>query len=356
MSRYVIAEFPFDDEALVQGLASAPTSDATKDAQEPSPRYVAMAGPDQSWPLWQVSETVATRAGYLAAVFGLDPATVEVTRDGTAIPAIQFKVDPAAAKSVRRDGRWPAILREASTEILTYLGDRTPQQVAARLGMILSRADAKVLAQQTTHGGESGLDHSDIHMVTVRRPYSEYFALEEYVFSHTRFDGGESPVVERAAMIAADAVTVLPYDPVRDRVLLVEQVRVAPIARGDRQPWVLEAVAGRIEPGDTPEQTAHKEAQEEAGVTLSQLFSVADYYPSTGCFSEFVYSYIGLTDLPDGAAGLGGVAAEGEDIRGHILPRTVFMDRVRAGQIRNAPLLISAYWLEANLSRVRGAG
>ena len=59
--------------------------------------------------------------------------------------------------------------------------------------------------------------------------------------------------VTRAAFVSGDAVTVLPYDPLRDRVLVVEQFRAGPQARGDAQAWQMEAIAGRIDPGETPE-------------------------------------------------------------------------------------------------------
>ncbi len=62
---------------------------------------------------------------------------------------------------------------------------------------------------------------------------------------------------------SADAVTVLPYDPVRDRVLLIEQYRFGVHMRGDPRPWVLEPVAGRIDAGrdargDRPPRSAWK--------------------------------------------------------------------------------------------------
>lgn len=342
MSNPIFISSPFDDPELlaaVTGLADRPLHPASIGGLRGGTLDLEGSG--------------ALRLEYWAGVFGQAP--VAVALDDGAGPVTAYLPLPDAPV-LRADGRWPAILRHAAPEIMSYFATRSVKDVAGRLNMILSRADARVLAQLNYRAPESGLDRNDIRIVEHRRPYSEFFVLEEYIFSHTRFDGTESEVVNRAAMVVADAVTVLPYDPVRDCVLLVEQVRVAPLARGDRSPWLLEPVAGRIEPGDTPEATAHKESQEEAGLKLSGLLHVADYYPSTGCFSEFVYSYIGIADLPDTAAGLGGVLGEGEDIRGHILSRATLMDRIRAGDMPDAPLLISAFWLEANLSQVRGFG
>ncbi|MEY5032678.1 MAG: hypothetical protein RL354_1709 [Planctomycetota bacterium] len=100
----------------------------------------------------------------------------------------------------------------------------------------------------------------DVAVLTRTEPYAGFFAVEEQDLRFRRFDGTLSDPVNRATFVAGDAVTVLPYDPVRDRVLLVEQFRVGPHLRGDANPWQLEAIAGRIDPGETVEATAIREA------------------------------------------------------------------------------------------------
>jgi nudix-type nucleoside diphosphatase (YffH/AdpP family) len=116
-----------------------------------------------------------------------------------------------------------------------------------------------------------------------------------------RFDGDAQRDVRRAVFRVTDAATVLPYDPVRDRILLLEQLRFGPLAQGDPAPWLLEPVAGLIDAGETPEETARREAAEEAGLVIGDLHFVARYYPSPGGVSQVLYSYIGLADLPDEA-------------------------------------------------------
>ena len=63
-----------------------------------------------------------------------------------------------------------------------------------------------------------------------RTVYKGFFSVKEYDLSFTKFDGSKSDVVTRSALISFDAVIVLPYDPVHDRVLLVEQFRAGPFA------------------------------------------------------------------------------------------------------------------------------
>ncbi len=92
---------------------------------------------------------------------------------------------------------------------------------------------------------------------------------------------------------------------------------------------------------------------EEAGLTLTDLEQVAAYYPSTGAVSEFLYSYIAVTDLPDGSAGIFGLESEAEDIRGHLIPFDQLMDLLASGEIQNAPLVLKALWLQRERPRLR---
>ena len=97
-----------------------------------------------------------------------------------------------------------------------------------------------------------------------RTVYNGFFSVKEFDLSFTKFDGTKSAVVTRSTLILSDAVIVLPYDPIHDRILLVEQFRSGPYARRDETPWCLEPIAGLIEPDETPEAAAIREANEEA--------------------------------------------------------------------------------------------
>lgn len=184
--------------------------------------------------------------------------------------------------------------------------------------------------------------------------HAGFFAVNVHHLRHRRFDGGTSPWLTREVFVVGDAVTVLPYDPVRDRVLLIEQFRMGPFGRGDPFPWQLEAIAGRIDPGETPEDAARREAVEEAGLVLGHLEKVAEYYPTPGAVAEYLYSYVALCDLPDGVAGVFGAEAESEDIKGQLVDFAPLVEAVAGGEIGNAPLLLKVLWLQRERARLRG--
>ena len=183
--------------------------------------------------------------------------------------------------------------------------------------------------------------------------YSNFFALDEVDVCARRFSGTMSKPMERAVFMASDAVTVLPYDPMRDHVMLIEQFRPGCYMRGDACPWSLEAIAGRQDPGESYEETARREALEEAGLTLGTLYRATSYYSSPGTSTEYLTSYIGIADLPEHLSGIGGLESEAEDIRSMVISFDRLMQAVERGEVENGPLLISSLWLAARRDRLR---
>ncbi len=252
--------------------------------------------------------------------------------------------------------RWRDTVVAAVPDVLMHRGHRPAPQVLARWPQILTRAGARVRAAAA---GPVTLRHDatagDVAVERHFQPYAHYFAVDEYDLRFRRFDGTLSQTLNRAVFISGDAVVVLPYDPRTDRVLVIEQFRAGPLGRGDPQPWLIEAIAGRIDGGETPDSSARREAIEEAGLTLGTLHKVADYYPSPAAKAEYIYSFVGMCDLSDASVRHGGLPGEGEDIRAHVLTFGQLMDLVASGEVTNAPLLLCAYWLSAHRARLRSA-
>lgn len=195
----------------------------------------------------------------------------------------------------------------------------------------------------------------DVELIGRERRYAGYFALDRYQLRHRRYDGGWSAPIFREVFISADAVAVLPYDPVRDEVVMIEQFRAGPYANsGGRTPlssWLIEPIAGRIEANETPGEVARREALEEAGCSLGRLFPMGAFFQSPGCIAEKIHYFCALTD----SAGIGGVhgcADEDEDIRVLVLDRKTALAGVNEGRIGNITLAFALLWLELNRDRL----
>lgn len=247
---------------------------------------------------------------------------------------------------------WADLTILAAKEAMGHFGKIDAAELARRFPQIRVRAGSLVRAR--THPSpktQFGLE--DVEVIERRRPYDQFFALDELDLRHAQYAGGARPEMTRCVLVGADAATVLPYDPVRDRVLVIEQFRAGPLVRGDTSPWLVEPIAGRMDPGETPQETARREAREEAGLDLNELIEIGGYYPSPSAFSEYLFSFIGLCDLPDGVETIGGLADEAEDIQGRLMAHDAFQAMVASGGAANGPLLISAMWLAQNRERLR---
>ena len=304
-----------------------------------------------------LTETDRARLDFYEGVFGYPLQTL--TTESRATVEVFIPSDRALPPS---DQLWDlnawaekhgALTCLAAEEVMTLIGRMTPEEIAPQYGRFVARAQAGLNARNSRHGALTL--PGKVEMEWRERTYFPFFAFDEMRFRHEVFSGGMSETISRGVFVPTDAAIVLPYDPVTDRVLLVEQVRTGPIARGDQALWQLEPVAGLIDPGETPEETARREAVEEAGLTLTALETVAEAYSSPGGSADFLYLFIGLCDLPDVAQRIGGLAAEGEDIRSHILTFETLEQMAQDCQLANLPLMTCVFWLAQHRARLRSA-
>ncbi|MDB6048656.1 MAG: nudF [Pseudomonas sp.] len=182
--------------------------------------------------------------------------------------------------------------------------------------------------------------------------YKGFYRLDRLHLRHELFNGGMSKEISRELFVRHDAVCVLPYDAKRDEVVLIEQFRVGVLGKVDN-PWLIELVAGLIDKDEQPEEVAHREAEEEAGLVFSAMLPITKYFPSPGGSSEYVHLYLGHCDS-EGAGGLHGLESEGEDIRVSVWAFDDALKAISDGRIFNAATLIALQWLALNRTEIRG--
>lgn len=251
------------------------------------------------------------------------------------------------------EARWGAITLHSAAEFMAGYGRLSAAEMSDRFPRQRMRGWSRVIAARTAPvaGLRTGPGRAAVVPGRRMRRHDGFFALDELVLSHPRFDGGRVSV-RREVLVGFDAALVLPYDPVRDRVALLEQFRAGAWARGEAQPWLLEPVAGLLDPGESPEDCARREALEETGLTLGPLVPVPGGYPSPGASSEHFHNFVGIARLDTETTEARGIAAEGEDIRTHILPLDAALALTESGEINVLPLILLLLWTAANRSRL----
>lgn len=174
-----------------------------------------------------------------------------------------------------------------------------------------------------------------VEIVKKETPFKGYFQIDRYTLRHELFDGGMGPEVSREVFERGHAACVVPYDPQRDEVVLIEQFRPGAYASGDENPWLIEIVAGIIDPGETPENVVRRESVEEASLAVTDLHNLGTHLMTPGGSSESMAIYVGRCDA-SGAGGTHGLQDEGEDIRVFTASSDEAIAMVRDGRIRNA--------------------
>lgn len=175
--------------------------------------------------------------------------------------------------------------------------------------------------------------------------YDGIFRMARYHLRHRKFNGEWSSTFTREVMERKSAAAILPYDPVLDRVILIEQFRAGSLANPE-SPWLIEVVAG-VYTDEMPLEVAIREADEEAGCKILDIQQICEYFVSPGGSNEYLHLYCGRVDASD-AGGIHGLADENEDIRAISLSLDEAYKMVQEGKIKTSPAIISLQWLQLN--------
>lgn len=164
---------------------------------------------------------------------------------------------------------------------------------------------------------ERPMSRDDVELISRETVYRGHFRMDRLTLRHRLFQGGFSEPYSRELFERGHAAALLPYDPDLDEVVLVEQFRVGAL-EAPGSPWLMEVVAGIIEPGEDAEAVARREAVEEAGLEVGDIELISEYLPSPGGCSEMISLFVGRVDASR-ADRYAGLAHENEDIRVHRL-------------------------------------
>ena len=161
----------------------------------------------------------------------------------------------------------------------------------------------------------------------------DWSVLTKYTFELKRRDGSWEQQV-RQTYDRGHAAVILPYDPRRGTVLLVQQFRMPVFLQGHREP-LIEACAGLLDDND-PETCIRLETEQELGYRLGEVRKVYDVYMSPGSVTEKLSFFVAEYSPDDRVSEGGGDKHEGEDIEVLEMPLSEAMALVENGGIIDA--------------------
>lgn len=177
---------------------------------------------------------------------------------------------------------------------------------------------------------------------------NDFFKVEEAYLSFEQFDGHMSPVIRRLNLERGDSVSVLVFNQTTEKLILVSQFRYATYPKTDG--WTIEAIAGMVDTGETPEQAAKREVDEETGLSIDTFEHIATFYPSPGGSSERIFLY--YSEVSGDKARYketGGILSKGEDVKAVEITLPEALTKIKTGKIVDAKTIIGVYWLENRL-------
>jgi len=189
--------------------------------------------------------------------------------------------------------------------------------------------------------------HKHITVEKVVPKFTGFFTLNEVHVNHELYKGGTSVTLQREIFERGDAVVLLPYDPVTDNVVIIEQFRIG--ALNGETPWQLEFIAGMFGENENPIEVAIREAKEEANLDIAKedIIKISQFFTSPGGTSECIYMFAAKIDSTH-VGGVYGLEEEGEDILVHVVKREKAMELLAQGKINNASTIIGLQWLQLN--------
>ena len=179
-------------------------------------------------------------------------------------------------------------------------------------------------------------------IINKKNLYSCFFSLNKYEFIHKKHNGEWTNSVEREVFSGAHVSTLLPYDPIKKEIILIQQFR-AGVLPWYNEDYLYEIVAGIIDKGENPEETAIRECFEETGCGVKKLHPIQSYFPAPGSSESYYHLYLGEIKSFDGER-IRGLEKENEDI----LVKSFKVDEVKQmlkeKKIINGLTLVALQW------------
>ena len=189
--------------------------------------------------------------------------------------------------------------------------------------------------------------NSNLKVTNKKNLYDGFFKMNEISLKYKKYDGSWSNEIKRELFGGAQVSAVLPYDPIKKEIVLIQQFRPGTISRNTNN-YLKEIVAGIIDPGESPEIAAKRECLEETGYKIKKLTSIQGYYPAPGSSESFYHLFLGEVDSKNEKK-IMGLDTENEDILVESYNINQVKKMMQNGELINGLSLIAIQWFFLNI-------
>ncbi len=196
------------------------------------------------------------------------------------------------------------------------------------------------------------MKHEDLKIISKDIVYDGWFKMFSYKLKHRLANGQWSDEFTREFVGRPEAAGIIPYDPILDKVVLIYQFRPG-IIQGETPPWKWEVPAGIVDREESFKDLAIREAYEESGMEVTDIFPISKFWSSPGGSNERVTAFCGIVNA-ENAGGVWGEKNEQEDIQVKAFSFSEAFLGIEEGWINDALSIITLQWLAINRDKIRG--
>ena len=190
---------------------------------------------------------------------------------------------------------------------------------------------------------------SKFKIINIKNIYDGFFKMNEITLKYKKYDGSWSNNVKRELFGGAQVSAVLPYDPVKKEIVLIQEFRPGTIFK-DVDNYLNEIVAGIIDDGVSPEIAAKRECLEETGCKIKKLIPIQGYFPAPGSSESFYHLFVGEIKTFDGERVMG-LKNENEDILVKSYKIDEIKEKMHRGEFINGLTLVALQWFFLNIDK-----
>ncbi len=177
--------------------------------------------------------------------------------------------------------------------------------------------------------------------------YNGFFKMNEFTIKFKKYNGNWSKEVKRELFGGAQVSAILPYDPIKKEIILIQQFRPGTISKNFDN-YLDEIVAGIVDTGESPENAAVRECFEETGCKVKKIMPIQGYFPAPGSSESFYHLFLGEVNTFEGTR-IMGLKNENEDIMVKSYKYESVREKMKNGEILNGLTLIALQWFFLNI-------
>lgn len=177
--------------------------------------------------------------------------------------------------------------------------------------------------------------------------YDGEFRIENLTIEMDKHGGGKQ-TLSRLNYDRGNSVAMIGYDPKRDEVVLVNEMRSGPLAAGD-EAYTDSVPAAILKDGQDPEAAAIAQMKRKTGLDLTDTVVIhPGVFPTSGGSSEKITLVAGTIDSTGADGAVNGRPGSEDSFKNVVLKSDEFIARAEKGELKDLKSLAFAFWLAGN--------